>query len=604
MVSIPRSRPSQAPAPRGLSRASWYGERQALLDAVAQWVAAKGLDPEEAARTACAHLLQRYWLTSTHDDRDSMEPWPLSRRYSPPLVVRHRCQHLSSTLATVPLSEASYRIGGLYTALLPAPIRSQRGAFYTPPELAERLLDLGSAEGVDWARSTILDPACGGGAFLLPVAHRILSDHRLQGADAEEQLSELERRLCGIEIDGFAAWTTRTLLRLSTYGLSQRAKRRLEVEIHVGDALEVVDLDERRFDLVVGNPPYGRVQLSERQRESFARSLYGHANLYGLFLDAALRWRSPRGLIAFVTPTSFLGGQYFHRLRNLLLAEAPPLVIDFVSERTGVFDDVQQETCLTLFGATRVRGGTVVHHLKAADGELKVQRSGAFRLGGEADRGAPWLLPRSPRQAPLVRTAAETRGRLHDLGYRACTGPLVWNRHKQALRQEAGPDTLPLIWAEAVRPNRFDFDYHSRSHARFFALEAGQDHLRESTPGVLVQRTTAKEQKRRIIACAVPEDFFARWNGIVVENHVNVLRPVGRCEISPSVLAAVLNTKVVDELFRCLSGSVAVSATELHALPLPPVEGLREIEEVFRGDAGTAEIEAAVRTLYGLGSSA
>ena len=33
-------------------------------------------------------------------------------------------------------------------------------------------------------------------------------------------------------------------------------------------------------------------------------------------------------------------------------------------------------------------------------------------------------------------------------------------------------------------------------------------------------------------------------------------------------------------IFRCLSGSVAVSATELQAIPLPPVDNLKELEEI------------------------
>ncbi|MQT61498.1 N-6 DNA methylase, partial [Pseudomonas sp. FSL R10-0399] len=66
-----------------------------------------------------------------------------------------------------------------------------------------------------------------------------------------------------------------------------------------------------RFDLVIGNPPYGRAKLDAETRERYKRSLYGHANLYGLFTDLALRHTKPGGVIAYVTPTSFLAGVYF-----------------------------------------------------------------------------------------------------------------------------------------------------------------------------------------------------------------------------------------------------------------------------------------------------
>jgi adenine-specific DNA-methyltransferase len=68
--------------------------------------------------------------------------------------------------------------------------------------------------------------------------------------------------------------------------------------------------------------------------------------MYGLFTDMALRHTKPGGVIAYVTPTSFLAGEYFKNLRALLGRDAPPATIDFISARKGVFDDVLQETLL------------------------------------------------------------------------------------------------------------------------------------------------------------------------------------------------------------------------------------------------------------------
>lgn len=572
-----------------------------LQEDARQWAQRAGLEDDPVAHRICACLLIDLWDEVTGGDRQWLPDPPAIREVTLPVRVRRNCRELASLLAKSSWIDVGFRAGGLYTSLLPSQIRARLGAFYTPPALAERLLCLAAAEGVDWSKATVLDPACGGGAFLVPVAHRILADHRVERLPPADQLAELEARLSGIEIDPFAAWMTLTLLRLATHQLALQAGRCLDVRIRVEDALDAVLLSERRFDLVVGNPPYGRVGLDEVKRSAFSRSLYGHANLYGLFLDAALRWRAPQGLIAFVTPTSFLGGKYFNKLRTLLIEEAPPLVVDILEGRTGVFDSVQQETCLTVFGPAAAAGGTTVHHLHLSREGLEVQRSGAFTVSTNGASGRPWLLPRSCEQARLVKLAARAETRLHHLGYKASTGPLVWNRHKQALRDRSSPNTLPLIWAEAVRPNRFDFRYRSRSHAPFFAIGENQGHLRDDHPGVLVQRTTAKEQSRRLIACAIPEDFLEEWGGIVVENHVNVLRPAGADRVTPRAVAAVLNTRVVDQLFRCLSGSVAVSATELHALPLPPPEVFQRIEDVL-SDGGTDddEIERLAASGYGL----
>jgi adenine-specific DNA-methyltransferase len=116
-------------------------------------------------------------------------------------------------------------------------------------------------------------------------------------------------------------------------------------------------------------------------------------------------------------------------------------------------------------------------------------------------------------------------------------------------------------------------------------------------PCVLVQRTTAKEQQRRLVACAVPAEFLEEWGGIVVENHVNVLRSTSADAVAPEVMAAVLNSETVDQLFRCLSGSVAVSATELHALPLPGKRVLKQVETRLRRSSDPEEAHGAVERI-------
>jgi adenine-specific DNA-methyltransferase len=91
-------------------------------------------------------------------------------------------------------------------------------------------------------------------------------------------------------------------------------------------------------------------------------------------------------------------------------------------------------------------------------------------------------------------------------------------------------------------------------------------------PAILVQRTTAPEQRRRLICVELTEKDLDDWGGaVVVENHVNVLRApvVGAPLLSRETLLSVLRSECMDRVIRCLSGSVAVSAYELENLPLP-----------------------------------
>ena len=116
---------------------------------------------------------------------------------------------------------------------------------------------------------------------------------------------------------------------------------------------------------------------------------------------------------------------------------------------------------------------------------------------------------------------------------------------------------------------------------------------------MLLQRTTAKEQSRRLIAAELPESFIRKHGLVVVENHLNMIRPLdGAAKVSPAALAALLNSEIVDHAFRCISGSVAVSAFELEALPLPSLRQAGALEELLAGGASTTIIESAIRAMY------
>lgn len=501
---------------------------------------------------------------------------------------------LGREAAALPVLEACHFLTSLYTILLPGRERSVLGAFYTPPALTRRLLDLATEGGVDWSNARVLDPASGGGAFLLEAAMRMRG--ALEGSEAAFILAQVGARLSGFELDPYAAGLSQAALEILLSDLSAASGRPAPICVKVRDTVE--ETPTAQFDLVVGNPPYGRVTLTAAQRARYARCLYGHANLYGVFTDIALRWTRPGGVIAYLTPTSVLGGQYYTALRRLLAGEAPPVAIDFVQARRGVFEDVLQETLLALYrkGGERLR--FQVHYLTVEnDREMRLTRNG--KVGLPDDAGAPWLAPREAAHVALIEAAERMPSRLCDWGYEVSTGPLVWNRFKPQLRGRAGHGLHPLIWAEAVTADGcFVFRADKKNHAPYFKTEANDEWLIVNRGCVLVQRTTAKEQSRRLIAAELPQSFIDSHGGVVIENHLNMVRAKGSAKVSPSVVAAVLNSDVIDQVFRCISGSVAVSAFELESIPLPPASAMAPIERLIGQGAPRASIELSLRNLY------
>lgn len=489
---------------------------------------------------------------------------------APDVAVQAR--EIGTDLARLPVGDANGLVGRLYTRCLPANLRASTGVFYTPPPLVRLLLDRAEEGGHRWDLGNVIDPSCGGGAFLVPVAERIML--ALEQAAPAIAVKALSQRITGWELDPFAAWVAQVSLDIATLPVTSRAGTKLGSVIKVRDSLKSFQDGEGKFDLVVGNPPFGKVKDNEAIRSTFRRSLYGHPNLYGLFTDLAVHLAKPKGgRIAYLTPGSFLAGHYFKRLRELLAEQSPPVSLDFVTSRRDVFEDVLQEVVLSTYQRGRKSRRVSCRSVVAGTTGLETTITGEaeIALGGE-----PWILPRSPDDGTLVAAMAGMPSRLADWGYKVSTGPLVWNRHKDRLHDRAGAGRVPVIWAEAVQRNgKFNLDGARRGHRSWFSPRAADKAMLVDQPCVLVQRTTATEQHRRLISAALPAAFIRKHGKITVENHLNmVVATSERPAIPPDALARFLASGIADRVLRCINASVAVSASELEAMPLPSAAAL------------------------------
>jgi adenine-specific DNA-methyltransferase len=180
------------------------------------------------------------------------------------------------------------------------------GAFYTPPRLAEFL--------VEWAvrapADRVLEPAAGEAVFLLSAARRLSQ----LGAPAEL----VERNLFGYDIDPSAAAAAAMVLAESFD---------LKPTIQVSDFFDVpVPEPAGRFDSTVGNPPWVRYhhfegsarEQAQRIAEEAGVSLSGLASSWAAFVVHAASCLKPSGRLAFVLPAELLSTDYAAPIRAFL----------------------------------------------------------------------------------------------------------------------------------------------------------------------------------------------------------------------------------------------------------------------------------------------
>ena len=95
------------------------------------------------------------------------------------------------------------------------------------------------------------------------------------------------------------------------------------------------------------------------------------------------------------------------------------------------------------------------------------------------------------------------------------------------------------------------------------------------------------------MSAILPRAMFDLHGGVCVENHLNMVRATGDSPaVSLGTLAAFFSSGMADRVIRCINGSVAVSASELAAMPLPSA-----CDTVAA--MASADPEGSLRRLYG-----
>ena len=509
-------------------------------------------------------------------------------------IIENRFVNLKTRqfFSDLPKHERHYWISSLYALLMPKGRRKRLAAYFTPPHLAHYVINVLIEAGLELGSHRILDPASGGAAFLVPLAERIAHDLRQCRQESELILRTIETTLTGIEIEPNLARLSHILLTDLLRREINDAGRNLRMSIKHTNTLKLQRPD-CFFDAIIGNPPYGRVFRPSKNLLSRFEAVVsdGYVNLYALFIEQALRWVRPGGMVCLIVPMSFIGGPYFGALRKRILESAEVLRLDPIDKRGDVFLDVSYDVCVLL--------------LRKNDGQKSSRptTSSLFltnktpRMLGQLDLPArpserPWALPDGILDDHLFKAGLAT---LDDYGYIVKTGYFVWNRERHRYRTDFKPRTteVPLYWARNVQPNAVCEPYDSKSDSgRIGLVEIATDSTAiVSTDAIILQRTSNRHQKRRLIAGLIHQKKVPGNRGFVSENHTLLIipapdRPQG---IPLKTLCRLLNSVAVDARFRRISGSVSVSTKILRQLPLPTVSAARSAFQLDLTDDEAAE---------------
>lgn len=516
-----------------------------------------------------------------------------SFRFSKALAAEPEVVAFVDVLKRLSFLEATYWLSSSYAMLIEHSYQKELAVYFTPASLTEGLLNDLAEQGVDFGSQSFTDPACGGAAFLAPIALRMRAALKERGLTSLELLKHIERHLTGMDLDGTLCKLSKIFLCMALHEDIKEAGYIPEFQVIRANSLTKLAPLSGTVDVVVCNPPYRKMTKKELAalRGFYSDVIEAQPNLYCLFIALCVHLLRIGGRAALVTPTSFMSGKNFRRLRAFLIHNADVEHIGIVSDRQGIFIDVEQETAMTVLRRRVEEGRTQVQASVSV-----VSSIGRYASVGKChlpNSGAVWPVPRAISDVALLKAASKSCFHLSDYGYKVRVGAYVWNRDKrpkfesrQDVRRAKAHTAMPLLWSRDIiagRPIRLETISSPGGKHRFVDLGDKRHTSVVVSPCIVLQRVTSNDQPRRLVAAAVSPQVFKHYGGFIAENHVVIIE--ANCKkpaLPPTQLSKLLNTHEVDRNFRCISGANNVSAFELNQLALPDP---REIIKALKNGA-------------------
>lgn len=243
----------------------------------------------------------------------------------------------------------------------------------------------------------ILDPACGSGAFLIKAVdilleinkelqlfkqnkgeytaikkgRKVKKDHGqlmlIKWNEEEEAREIIENSIYGVDLNEESVEITKLSLFLKI-ATKNRKLINLSNNIKCGNSLiddPHIDLrafdwkkqfneilNHKKFDIVLGNPPYG-ADISKKE-QAFFNDKYTTASYkldsYGLFFERAVSLLAEGGYLGFIVPYTWLTIDQHKKLRQYLLNYNLLQIIDLPVK---VFEDADLDTVITLLQKTK-----------------------------------------------------------------------------------------------------------------------------------------------------------------------------------------------------------------------------------------------------------
>ncbi|MCX6594817.1 MAG: Eco57I restriction-modification methylase domain-containing protein [Acidobacteria bacterium] len=460
----------------------------------------------------------------------------------------------------VQLLEHTDRLRRSVAPALPAARKSALGQFMTPAPVARFMASIFPPTSL--ANCYLLDAGAGMGSLSCAFLDRWAAGDQLHFDKVEVEAYEIDGALRG-----------HLEQTLANYG----GQLPLTYRIHAEDFIHAAALQTlrpRRFTHAILNPPYKKINSLSAHRSILRQAGIETVNLYSAFVALALALMQTNGQLVAIIPRSFCNGPYYRPFREFILRRAALRQIHLFDSRTKAFqdDDVLQENVIIRIERGGIQGAvTISNSTDDSFSDLESHEQPFERIVFPDDPERFIHVPTAPGHNQ-IELSEGVRSTLSDVGIGVSTGPVVDFRLLDHIRQDLGPDAVPLLYPAHFCSLRTEWPKEGVKRGN--AIQRNSETERWLYPNgfyTVVRRFSSKEEPRRIVASVVRPDNFPDVEVLGFENHLNVFHEnkKGLPESLAYGLAVFLNTTAVDDHFRRFNGHTQVNATDLRLMKYP-----------------------------------
>lgn len=213
--------------------------------------------------------------------------------------------------------------------------KKNTGSYYTPETLSDFLTSHIFTKYIHSINLEILEPSCGDGQFITSLFKTIeVNNYNI-----------IDLTIC--DIDDIELGKTR-----------EKIPHSHNISLHTvnNDYLDYFLNDQKRYSLIIGNPPYIRKKNMEKEQISVCENVHKKGkekfsdilksdgrinNIWTAFVEAAIMSLTDYGVICFVIPAEIMHINYTKELRRLIQSEFDRVEIFAFNEL--IFEGIQQD---------------------------------------------------------------------------------------------------------------------------------------------------------------------------------------------------------------------------------------------------------------------